>query len=161
MSKAVEYSEKDRQLGMRCLALAGGSPTRAQRQMEAAGRPVPRETLRDWKETADYQLVLSDMRKEIGEQTANEASEIAGLATQVERSLIENLQGSLHDLEAREMANAALKVAQVKEINVRTSRLLRDQPDSITEIRDPADILAELKHLGLVKDSVPGTAEEL
>jgi len=101
------------------------------------------------------------MRKEIGEQTANEASEIAGLATQVERSLIENLQDSLHDLEAREMANAALKVAQVKEINVRTSRLLRDQPDSITEIRDPADILAELKHLGLVKNSVDSTAEEL
>ena len=161
MSVAVTYTETDYQLGMRCLALCGGNTTRAAKQMEQAGRPVPKDTLRDWKDKPRYQEVLTEMRAEIGEQTANEASEIAGLATQVEKKLIEGLQNSLHDLEARELANAALKMAQAKEINVRTSRLLRDQPDSITEIRDPADILAELRHLGLVADSIPSTAEEV
>lgn len=163
MSLPVAYNEMDIEMGLRLMALNGGSPTKAHRQMVSAGRPVPISTLKDWRENAHsvrYAETLSELRAEIGETVASEATEIAGLATQVEKELITNLQNQLHDLEARELANAALKMAQAKEINVRTARVLRDQPTSITEVRDPNDIIAELTHLGLVANSTETTAEE-
>ena len=101
------------------------------------------------------------MRQEIGEKVSDEAIEIAGQATQVEKQLIEELQEKLHEIPEGQLAKSALAMAQSKEINPRTARMLRDQPTSITEVRDPDDIIAELKHLGLVQGSVDSTAEEV
>ena len=160
----VVYNEIEIQTGLRVLALCGGNITRAHKQLAGAGKHIPKSTLRDWRNETycvRYEEILADLRQEIGEKVSDEAMEIAGQATQVEKQLIEELQEKLHEIPEGQLAKSALAMAQSKEINTRTARMLRDQPTSITEVRDPDDIIAELKHLGLVQGSVDSTAEEV
>lgn len=158
------YGEVEVQTGLRVLALCGGNTTRAAKQLEGAGIPVHRRTLADWRDrlySVRYEETLAELRQEIGQRVSDEAMEIAGQATEVEKELIAGLQKELHEIPAGQLAKSALAMAQVKEINSRTARMLRDQPTSITEVRDPQDIIAELRHLGLVENSIDAQAEEV
>lgn len=148
-----KYSEHEVELGLATLALSGGNTGRAEKVLASKGISIPRQTLREWMEVTypeRYTATLSNMRDKVGEQVASESMEIAAMTTVVERDMVARLQRELHDVPADKLAAAVQKLAQAKEQNARTARLLRDQPTSVTEIRDPAEIIAELKSLGVI-----------
>lgn len=151
-----KWNEQEIESGLAAVALCGGNTSQAEKVLASRNLPIPRSTLKDWVEHVHperYTQTLANLKDNIGEYVASEALDIAAAQTVVEKQVVQRLQAQIMDEEVpvKDLANAAQKLAQSKEINARTSRLLREQSTNITEVRDPAEIIAELTHLGVLK----------
>ena len=159
-AKRPDFTEADVEVGLRLLVLSGGDESRAARLMASEGRPVDPRTLRSWRDeryAQRYSALTHEIANDISLETASRSMELAGMAQSVEEDMIREAQHKLKDIPARDLARSALAMAQIGETHTKTSRLLRDQPTSITEVRDVSEIMAELKHLEVIE----GTAEEV
>jgi hypothetical protein len=148
-----DYTELDVATGLRTLALYGGNSAKASRALLSQGRPIPEKTLRDWRDgkyAVQYEDLVYDLRQSIGQKVSDEAMEIAAQATEVETALISATQANLHDIPAKDLAKAALNMAQIKKTNIEAARLLRNEPTQIVENRSVYESLEELKALGVI-----------
>jgi hypothetical protein len=149
-----DYTELDVAIGLRALALYGGNTAKAARALLADGRAISEKTLRSWRDgqyAVQYEDLVYELRQSIGQKVSDEAMEIAAQASEVETALISATQANLHDIPAKDLAKAALNMAQIKRTNVETARLLRNEPTQITENRSVDDSLAELRSLGVIE----------
>lgn len=150
---ARDWTELDVATGLRVLALYGGNASKASRALIAEGRPIPESTLLSWrneKYAVQYEDLVYEMRQSIGQKVSDESMEIAAKATEVESALIAATQANLHDIPAKDLAKAALNMAQIKRTNIESARLLRNEPTQITEVRNVDESLEELKSLGVI-----------
>lgn len=150
----TDYTELDVAVGLRALALYGGNAAKAARALVSDGRPISEKTLRNWRDgkyAVQYEDLVYELRQSIGQKVSDEAMEIAAQASEVETALISATQANLHDIPAKDLAKAALNMAQIKRTNVETARLLRNEPTQITEHRSVDDSLAELRSLGVIE----------
>lgn len=151
---ARDLTELDIAEGLRMLALYGGDAARASRAMLAEGRPVSTSTLRKWKDedhAVQYEDIVYRLRQNIGQRISDDAMENATAAQSIEAEMISRAQQNLHEIPAKDLPKAALNMAQVKRTNVEVARLLRNEPTAITETRDYAESLDELKGLGIIE----------
>lgn len=151
-----KWNEVEIESGLAAVALCGGNTSQAEKVLASRNLPIPRTTLKDWIESVypeRYTQTLANLKDNIGEYVASEAMDIAAAQTIAEKQVIQKLQSQIvgEEMPVKDLANAAQKLAQAKETNARTSRLLREQSTNITEVRDPAEIIAELTHLGVLK----------
>jgi hypothetical protein len=149
-----DYSELDVAVALRALALYGGNSGKAARALAAEGRPIPSKTLQNWRDgkyAVQYEDLVYELRQSIGQKVSDEAMEIAAQASEVETALIAATQANLHDIPAKDLAKAALNMAQIKRTNIESARLLRNEPTQITENRSVDDSLAELRSLGVIE----------
>jgi hypothetical protein len=153
----TDYTELDVATGLRAMALYGGNAQKASRALTAEGRPIPAKTLKQWRDgryAVQYEDMVYELRQSIGQKVSDEAMEIAAQATEVETALIAATQANLHDIPAKDLAKAALNMAQIKRTNVETARLLRNEPTQIVENRSVQDSLEELRSLGVIEVEV-------
>jgi len=154
MPKGIQYPEETVQLGLRVLALCGGQAAQASKLLASEGYEIHRNTLTGWKNRAyahRYLEMLHEHRQEISARTADMAMELAGRAQTVSAQLIEKTEEKIDEIPPKDLARSALAATQVTAEQTRTSRLLREQPTNISAVRDPAEIIAELKALGIAK----------
>jgi hypothetical protein len=154
MPKGIQHSEETVQLGLRVLALCGGQAAQASRLLASQGYEIHRNTLTGWKNRTyahRYLEMLHEHRQEISARTADMAMELAGRAQSVSAQLIEKTEERIDEIPPKDLARSALAATQVTAEQTRTGRLLREQPVSITEIRDPREIIAELKAEGIAR----------
>lgn len=158
----AKHPHEDVEVALRVLALCGGDARRAHSLLLGRGYEIPRRTLSSWKTDTyaqRYHQVLTETQQEIGSHAADRAMEIAGKANAVEELLVEETELKVHEIEPKDLARSAQAMTQVKAENVRTARLLREQPTSIVEARDPAETIKELQALGIVRRESAITVE--
>lgn len=144
--------EETVQLGLRTLALCGGNASRAAKLLQDADleHPPAKRTLQDWKDKTyanRYLEILNETQRDIASRTADTAMELAGRAQSVSAELVEVTAEKKDQIEPKDLARSALALTQVSAEQVRTGRLLREQPTSISEVREPSEIIEELKAL--------------
>jgi hypothetical protein len=152
-SSPRDYSELDIATGLRALALYGGNAAKASRALLSDGRPIPEKTLCSWRDgkyAVQYEELVYELRQSIGQKVSDDAMEVAVQASEVETALIAATQANLHDIPAKDLAKAALNMAQLKKTNIEAARLLRNEPTQITETRNVYESLEELKSLGVI-----------
>lgn len=154
MTKGITRSEEHVQLGLRVLALCNGQAAQASRLLKSEGVDIPRNTLTGWKNgryAHRYLEMLHDRQAEISARTADTAMELAGRAQTGSSELVDETIKRKKEIEPKDLARSALALTQVTAEQVRTGRLLREQPVSITEIREPPELIAELQALGIAR----------
>lgn len=153
IEKPNDYTQIDVGMGLRALALYGGNYARASRALTADGRPIPPKLLKTWREDTyaiEYEAVVYELREKIGSQVSDGAMEVAVSAQELSAQMVAQLQENLHEVPAKELAKAALNMAQVSRTNVEVGRLLRNEPTSITEVRSVDESLAALEDLDVI-----------
>lgn len=164
MPKGIVHSEENVQLGLRVLALCNGEAAQASRLLKSEGVDIHRNTLTGWKNgtySHRYLEMLHEQQQQIASRTADTAMELAGRAQAVSAELIEKTSERINEIEPKDLARSALAATQVTAEQVRTGRLLREQPTSISEIREPNEIIEELKALHIARTEKAITAEVL
>lgn len=154
-----EWGPEEIELGLRTLVLTGGNAAAAARRLASMEdpRPIDRRTLQHWKEDRfahRYEQLVAEIRADLTTNVADQAMGLAEEVAEVEAELIRETRAKLKDIPAQHLARSALALAQVRSTNVQTARLLREQPTQISEIRDPAEILAELRDLKVIDAEV-------
>lgn len=152
MTKGITRSEEEVQLGLRVLALCNGEAAQASRLLKSEGVDIPRNTLTGWKNGTHahrYLEMLHEHQQEISSRTADTAMQLAGRAQQGSADLVEETIKRKEEIEPKDLARSALALTQVTAEQVRTGRLLREQPTSISEVREPNELIEELKALGI------------
>jgi hypothetical protein len=160
ITRANDYTQLDVAKALRALALYGGNAARASKALTAEGLPVPVPTLEQWRSTTypvEYEQIVYELRQKIGSQVSDGAMEVAVDAQQLSAEMIARLQRELHEVPAKELAKAALNMAQTSRTNIEVARLLRNEPTSITEVRSVDETLDVLRDL----DVIDVEAEEL
>lgn len=160
IEKPSDFTQIDIAQALRTLALYGGSYTRAARALTSEGRPVPADRLKRWREdqyAVEYEDIVYELREKIGSQVSDGAMEVAAGAQELSAKMVARLQNELHDVPAKELAKAALNMAQTSRTNIEVARLLRNEPTSINEVRSVDETLATLRDL----DVIDVTAEEV
>jgi leucyl aminopeptidase len=76
--------------------------------------------------------------------------EVATQAQDLSAEMVRRLQENLHEVPTKDLAKAALNVAQTSRTNVEVARLLRNQPNSIVEVRSVDESLDRLKELDVI-----------
>lgn len=159
-TKAVQSSRHDAEtieLGLRLTVLSGGNCSRASKLMLGEGKTVDDTTLRRWKEdkySHRYEQLVDEVRRELDESIKDVSSVIAEQAQAVESQMLRELATELHEIPAKEKARAVQALAQAASTHVQIGRLLNEKPTSITETRPPAEIVAELRELGVIEATV-------
>ena len=151
---ALQLSEADIDLGLRTLVVFGGNERAAAKQMEAEGRPVSKESLvkmRDETHPHKYLQLQFEMANDVSAAMANRATEIAVQADDTSEKLIRRANEVLNAIPEKDVARSALQMAQLADLNTRRTRLLREQPESITRIENPDDLLADLEAMGVAR----------
>lgn len=151
--KPLPYSQVEVAEGLRVLALYGGNYKRAEAALKAQGLPISNDTLKVWrteKYPVEYEDIVYRLRETIGQQVSDGAMEVADSAQQLSSEMIARLQENLHEVPAKELAKAALNMAQTSRTNVEVARLLRNEPTSIQEVRSVDESLDVLRDLDVI-----------
>ena len=151
--RAEDFTEEDIALALRTIALVGGNCTRAATILESEGREVSHTTLRKWKDEkypVQYEEIVYNLRESIGSKVSDGAMEVATQAQDLSAEMVRRLQENLHEVPTKDLAKAALNVAQTSRTNVEVARLLRNQPNSIVEVRSVDESLDRLKELDVI-----------
>ena len=101
-------------------------------------------------EASTYIERRQQLRERIGSQVSDGAMEVADNAQQLSQEMITRLKGELHDVPAKELAKAALNMAQTSRTNIEVARLLRNEPTSIAEVRSVDETLDVLRDLDVI-----------
>jgi hypothetical protein len=158
-----EWTMVDVAAGLRALALYGGNAERAARALAESGPPIAAKTLRQWKRgkyAVQYEEIVYELRQTIGHKVSDDAMEVAAAASEVEAQLISETKAQLHDIPAKDLAKAALNMAQIKRTNIESARLLRNEPTQITEHRSVDESIEELRALGVIEVDAEEVEEE-
>jgi hypothetical protein len=160
ITSASDYTQVEVAQALRTLALYGGSESRAARALASEGLPIPKETLALWRSErypVEYEDIVYRLRESIGSQVSDGAMEVASNAQALSAQMIDRLQAELHEVPAKELAKAALNMAQTSRTNVEVARLLRNEPTSIQEVRsvdETLDVLADLDVIDVEAEEV-------
>jgi hypothetical protein len=150
---AGTFTEPEIAEALRTLALYGGSYSRASTALQAQGLPIPASRLKSWREDrypVEYEDTVYRLRESIGSQVSDGAMEVAANAQALSAKMIDRLQTELHDVPAKELAKAALNMAQTSRTNIEVARLLRNEPTSIQEVRSVDETLDVLRDLDVL-----------
>lgn len=160
---ASDFTEPEIAEALRVLALYGGSYARASTALHAQGLPITASRLKTWR-TETYPVQYEDtvyrLRESIGQQVSDGAMEVAANAQALSSEMIARLQENLHDVPVKELAKAALNMAQTSRTNAEVARLLRNEPTSIQEVRSVDETLDVLRDLDVI-DVPESDVEEL
>jgi hypothetical protein len=165
-----KFTEDDVNAALRALVLSGGDVSKTVELLaDDNGLLVSHDQLRYWRDvafTTRYYAIRKELGTEVGEQVAGRAMESAIAADEAEKLFISQAVERVADMSPDKLPSAARDMAQVKANNIEKSRLLRDRPTEIKEVRDTGAILDELRRLGILKadpriDSIEGEATEI
>lgn len=149
--------------GLLALALHGGNASRAARELEERGTPVPRTTLQHWMAQTHaerWEEVRREVVPRLQEKIAQEAESAAlGYAERVQATL-DRYDETVAELKPAEVAGALRNLSTGFGISVDKMNAVRGNPTQIIEHRrSPDEIMAGLRAAGvLVIDS---NAEEI
>lgn len=155
------YTPEQITTGLTVLALCGGDAARAEAQLAEQGTPVPKSTLKDWRETFHperYREISHELAPRIEEQVVHLQREIATTAS---RAALKALALESERLDAGQVKDAAASARNLSTVaGIATDKILSltGRPTSVIEHRTVDESLKRLERLGLVVDS---TATEL
>lgn len=141
------------ELGLRLTVLSGGDCSRASKLMGESGHPIDSRTLKKWRDSLysnRYEQLIEQIREELNTSVKDVSLAIADQAQEVELAMISKLPDKLDSMEGRDLARSVQALAQAGATHIQTNRLLDEKPTSITETRPPAELIAELRELGVI-----------
>lgn len=159
IQRRKHYTELEVAQGLRQLALYGGNLQRTSDTLKAEGLEVSTATLKRWRNEdypVQYEDIVYKLRQTIGSQVSDGAMEVAVDAMDASAQLVERVQQNLTEIAPKDAAKAALNLAQTGRTHVEVARLLRNEPNSIVEVRSVDESLDRLEEL----DVVDATVEE-
>lgn len=163
-AKRRRYTLEDIERGLWTLALNAGREDAAVEALKAQGHNIPKGTLGSWARrdhVERYEEIKQEASHQIAQRVAAQAEQFMLAAGEVEMLALQKLKGEIEQdqIEGKDLAGALRNVSTSKALNNdKISAPIRGRPTQITEHRDAAQIVAELKKLGVV---VEGTAQEL
>jgi hypothetical protein len=156
--KGSRYTQEQRELGLRAVALASGNTERAAQSLRTLGIRVQRTTLRDWatrQHVQRYREIQAEVIPEIHARIAEQSDALALQAGETEAALITRLQKELPNVPARDLSRAVRDVATSRKISVEKGVTLRseEKPAESNPIQDFTEAMKELKAMGLIPDA--------
>lgn len=153
------YDEAQIELGLTTLALQDGSATRAARQLEEMGTPIPKATLEMWREgarSAQYAEIRDKQAPAIQRQVAALHEDFSRKAMAVADEALDHVKGTLHELPAKEAAGALRNIVPSAGISTDKLMIARERPLVHSKAERPVEeIVAALVALGVVREVEP------
>lgn len=157
------YTREDIIRCMTTLAFCNGRVRTAKRELERMGVRSPTlATLTAWRER--HAEIYEDAVSRLHETVIPELEELNRSQVIFQKQAYDRLLDEVDEMELGQLSNAARNAAVGMSIGIEKAQLLKGQPTSVTEVRDPAAILKELNELARQANAsadVDSTAEEL
>lgn len=161
------YTEEEIETGLMALALNGGRPTQASRQLaEQHNLPIPATTLCHWRDSAHverYAKIAHEQEQRTRQVAAARFEGIVAQATEIQANLLDKTAQAIEqgDIPPRDLPSASRNIAATAGIYHDKASMARDRPTAIVERRAPEEILAALRTLGVeVIDATPEDIED-
>jgi hypothetical protein len=160
---AKKYPLETVERGLQLLAVLG-SDTLAARMLKEEGHPVPRETLRDWRDkhhTERYVAICAQEAPKIRERMAAENEAIADKLIRLEHQMADRLVAQADNLEPKDLSNALRNASVSKAVATDKAQSLRDRPTAVIEHKlsiqdidsERARIARALEQLGVIEST--------
>src|SRR5215213_5750320 len=140
------YTREDIIRAMTTLAFCNGRVRTAKRELERMGVRTPSEvTLKNWR--TRHAAIYEDAVSRLDETVIPELGELNRSQILFQKLAYDRLVDEVDEMEPGQLSNAARNAAVGMSIGIEKEQLLKGQPTSVTEVRDPAAILKELNEL--------------
>lgn len=160
----TKYDPEERDFYLRALALAGGSPTAAQRGLAELGFEVPKHALQDFKRNyADrYGQIREQVAPELKAQRAEAHEALADKLTDVVDLAVDRLQEALEngELKPHQLSGTMRDAVVSAGINRDKAAKLRGEEVKLVHYRSPDEILMQLKKIAPAM-VIEGEAKEI
>ena len=154
-----QYTDEQRELGLRALAKAHGNARMASRDLEAIGAPVPTGTLRDWRkqEPERYNTIRQQIQPELDAQLEERWQEVMDVTTRGALEAAEVLRGHLPEMDPRDVPKALTSLSTSGGIATDKVFGYQGRPSTIVQ-HDHRSAMRQLQRAGL---TIEGEAEEI
>lgn len=117
---AKRYTPDEKERGMTMVILNHGNHAAAARDLEAAGTPVPKETLTYWSKTYtdDMERISRELAPRMQAERLRSLETVVARATEIELEGLEFMRGKMKDLDLRDIPGAIRNISTVKGVSV-------------------------------------------
>lgn len=149
----VERPEADKERGLLFLAMAAGNAAQAERDLAAIGAPIPIQTLRRWAKADPerYERIQTEVHTRLHHKMAAEAEALVAKAATVQHAYLDRMVAEVAEIPSKELPKAFQATAVAAGIHTDKSRLLRDEPTTITDNRTADEIMRKLVAMGVAR----------
>lgn len=147
-------SYKDITKALTVLAFWGGNYSAAVKELHADGMSIVTETLKGWatsKYQEDYERIRESFREKYEEEIVSSMRDIIRDASEVEKLAIKQTKDNILAEPAKNAAQSAYYLSQVKKNNVEKLQSMTGRPTHIIEDRTPEAALRSLVQRGILK----------
>jgi hypothetical protein len=166
---ARRFNDEEVELSLLALALCSGNTRRASAELRQHGLDVAHSTLHAWSHEQypeRYERIYKEQLPLVGQRAAQRFEELAERAAETQEQLINQTDGKLTEIPARDLPGAVRNMATAMGINHDKAALLRGKPTAIVQRgSDAAGLLRKWEAQGLAKVDkgfdAEATAEDL